>query len=650
MATTNTNINTLNPDSSTEFVRPHMEDASTIITSMDPSISLSTNISNDLTILAIQLLIRGYGKTSLKYNLGMSFPKLLNQKIYFPFKVAISIDDILTTLGPSIHLNPPDKEELITFFTSPELISQVVTNAKKRLIETYQIDNEYNNYIVSNVNQAIQKGIIKNNLQLLNNLLFLDDSNIFLNKRQFVINDSKELKPQINDFKEQLSKKTPINSILNCNGIIFVSPILEQKTLTSSVTRLNLNLIIRGQRKGIVKNYNPGMSFSSLKDRIIYFPFTIKITKQNLIKALDLEPYNKPTNNDLISVFTRPGLLSLAIKDALKSGEKAVSTIDEANEKGIIQNNLNLINKFLFAPKSLITIYGHNYTIHSSDGISPEINKFKNELITKKNPLTIKLECNIILNVLDSATPSDIEFKRLSCKMRKDLIIQDLEEVLGIEIEKDIKKDIKYLKRAPAISRYEYYKKKGQLYPEYMPPGYFPYYPYLPDYSSKYMEPQTRKVRRRPITESIYRRGPVTTSTFTTRRPTTSSTLDTFSSPQDISPSRFEERPTSRLQEELERRKELEKQRYMMPYGVPYGFIPPVPYAPPPYTKQTRKTRFSPNTKAITRPYPYPYTQYGVPPYYGPSPYTKLTPNRTRKGGKYLKKNKTIKNKYKTKS
>jgi hypothetical protein len=267
----------------------------------------------------------------------------------------------------------------------------------------------------------------------------------------------------------------------------------------------------------------------------------------------------------------------------------------------------------------------------------PEINIFKNELIQRKSPLLIKLKCNTILNVLDTASATDVEFKRLSCQMRKDLIIQDLEEILGTEIERDIKKDIKYLKRAPKISKYDYYKKKGLLYPEYQS-GYFPYYPgYMPPYLSDYYGTapsslQKTRRRRKPITESIYRRGPVTTSAFTTQRPSTASTLDTFTSPDSLSPSRFEEKPTSKLE------RELEKQRYLQPYPYQYGMYP-YQYQPSKLTKKQTSSK-------TTSPYPIPYGMgmMAPPPFQYQTPSKKIITNKTRrilKGGK--KYNKTIK-------
>lgn len=656
MATTQPIISNIS-DKSDTFIRPPIKASSEIFASLDPSIPLETNKSNDLTVLGIQLLIRGYRKTSINYNLGMSFPSLNNQKIYFPFKTSITLDDLYKTIGSSSYYESPSKTELITLFTSPELMSEVVSNAKKRILSNYDKDT-YKNYIVSNINQSIQKGIVKQNLELLNNILFLNDTKIFLNNKAYLIDDSKELKPQFNDFKSQLEKNTPINSILNCNGILIISPILEQKKVISSVTRLNINVIVRGQRKGNVPDYDPGMSFPNLKGKTIYFPFTIKVSKKDLIYALDLQSNIKPNNNEMMSVFTKPGLLKLAIRNALKSGETTVNTIDEAENKNIIRDNLNLINELLFEPKNNITIYGHVYTIHSSDGITAEINKFKNELLSGKAPLLLKLQCNVILNILDSASPSELEFKRLSCDMRKNLIIQDLEEILGTEIERDIRKDIKYLRRAPKISKWDYYKKKGEYYPQgYFPglypqqyPGYLGYPPYYPDISGEI----TKKVRK-PITESIFQRGPLRVSRFTTKPVTTASTLDTFTSPEKISPSKFEERPSTNLQDEILRRKFLEQQGLYQPYAYPYQyqfpFQPPYPMIPPQYLTpttrkqlQTRKKRqqLSPSSKTRTKfitgmpsPYVYPYQYPGT------------IANKTRKtlkgGYKFKHNNKTIK-------
>lgn len=653
--TDSNNINIPSIDDSSGFERPSVQTSSNIFASLDPSISLETNKSNDLTILGIQLLIRGYRKDSINYNLGMSFPNLKNQKIYFPFKTALTLDDLYKTISEGSYYDTPSKEELATLFTTPDLISQVILNAKKRIINNYKQD-EYKNYIVSSLNLSIQKGIIKNNLQLLNDILFLNNSKISINNKEYLIDDSKELKPLYNEFKAKLDKNTPINSTLNCNGILIISPILEQKKLISSVTRLNLNLVIRGQRKGLVPNYDIGMTFPSLKGKTIYFPFTIKVTKKDLIRALDLESYAKPQNKELMSVFTKPGLLRLAIKNSLKSGENPVNTIDEAVNKNIIKDNLDLINNILFSPKSNITIYTHVYTIHSTDGIVPEINKFKNSLLSGKPALILKLQSNVILNVLDSASPSDLEFKKLSCSMRKDLIIQDLEEILGTEIERDIKKDIKYLRRAPAISKYDYYKKKEQYYPGYYPGAYPGLYPglYPGAYPGMYLgQPQEEepiKRRRKPITESIYRKGPVTTSAFTTRPISTASTLDTFTSPEKISPSRFEERPTTELAEELSKQKQLgmlpsTQYPYVYPYMYPYGqqFTPQLSKKQNITRKKYLQQQYG-QTRKITQPilpspYPYPYQPVFQ------TPMTTTTTKKTRKnlGGGNKRKNKTIK-------
>jgi len=656
MAISEPNINIPTTIDESGFQRPPVQTSSNIFASLDPSISLETNKSNDLTILGVQLLIRGYSKSSITYNLGLMFPSLINQKIYFPFKTAIIIDDLYQTIGEGSFYEKPSREELITLFTTTDLISEVILNAKKRILNTFKLD-EYKNYIVSNINQSIQKGIIKNNLNLLNEILFLNNSKININNKQFLIDDSTELKPLYNNFKTQLEKNTPINSVLTCNGIITVSPILQQTKSISSVTRLNLNLVIRGQRKGIVPNYDIGMSYSSLKGKTIYFPFTIKITKKDLLRALDLESYAKPSNQDLISVFTKPGLLRLAIKSSLKSGQMPVNTIDEAIKKDIIKNNINLINELLFSPKQNITIYTHVYTIHSTDGIIPEINKFKNQLISGKQPLSLKLQCNVVLNVLDSATPSDIEFKKLSCSMRKNLIIQDLEEILGTEFERDIKKDIKYLRRAPAISKYDYYRKKDEYYPGYYPqyfpgqyqpafPGYlqYPGYPYI--YSDEENKLKTIR-KRKPITESIFKRGPITTSAFTTRPFSTASTLDTFTSPERISPSRFEERPTSNLEKQLNLQKKLQEQsyQYQYPYLNPYGptgqFITPI-------SSRKNKTRknylqeIKPTTRKIMQP-TLPYQTAFMNPYMYPTQTLRKT-KRNLKGGKKIHYyNKTIK-------
>lgn len=120
-----------------------------------------------------------------------------------------------------------------------------------------------------------------------------------------------------------------------------------------------LNTRIRGQAK---LKYKPSMTVPGVRSDTVYFNPIIKLSKN----AINSIPRGYPESEIYTQFFDENAFQSL-VNRSITNISQAIIPIDEATQKGIVDNNIELILNTLFKKNANFYIQGKPYTIYSHD-------------------------------------------------------------------------------------------------------------------------------------------------------------------------------------------------------------------------------------------------------------------------------------------
>lgn len=194
-----------------------------------------------------------------------------------------------------------------------------------------------------------------------------------------------------------------------------------------NISELLISINVLGDINFKITKFTPKMTYSSSYQNTILFVPNIPITLDSLIKSNVAVKKNNYIPSDFINVFSNPTLLNKVIRYIKQRSDFKPTSIEDAERKGYIRDNINLILSIYFANDNKISINYKKYPIHSY--------QWDEEYQTvKSNKKLYDYKINIDLYVLDtSKTGKSSERRELTCDKKRRNIALDLKS-LGIDI------------------------------------------------------------------------------------------------------------------------------------------------------------------------------------------------------------------------
>lgn len=196
---------------------------------------------------------------------------------------------------------------------------------------------------------------------------------------------------------------------------------------TTNVSELIISINVIGDITFKIDKFNPKMIYHSSNENIVLFVPNVPITMDTLIKSNVGVKKERYRPSDFINVFSSPILLNQVIQYIKKNTNIKPVSISEAERKGYIKSNIELILSIYFDNENFISIINRNYPIHSYnwDGAYKATKTTKN---------VVNYTINIDLYVLSDKKSGTIsERTLLTCDMKRRNIAIDLKG-LGLDV------------------------------------------------------------------------------------------------------------------------------------------------------------------------------------------------------------------------
>lgn len=249
-------------------------------------------------------------------------------------------------------------------------------------------------------------------------------------------------------------------------------------------SRLNIVFSTKGDLSEKNVSFTPNMVFIKNKSTVIFFPPTVKITKELVKTAV-------PQAGREIDVFTSRSYFTQFMKYATNKRRFKPISLAKAEETGIVESNFKYFKDIFFKRNNRIFIGTRAYSI-----ISSKLDMSESKIPKDSNNLNFVMHVN--LNIIDSRNDTFIQRTKLSCKDKRANINEQWDAFFGEPFFDDGLPENKRLgQQAPAMftndqglaldKRPARYKKLTPFMP-YAQPGYNPYQPQLP--VRGYLNPQ----------------------------------------------------------------------------------------------------------------------------------------------------------------
>jgi hypothetical protein len=196
----------------------------------------------------------------------------------------------------------------------------------------------------------------------------------------------------------------------------------------SFISELIISINVSGGISFKIDTFNPKMVYrNSLENRILFIPM-IPITMNELIKSNVGVKKNTYRPSDFINVFSNPQNLNTVIQYIKTKTNIKPLTIEEAERKGYIKNNIDLILSIYFDNENKLTYNNRIFPIHSYTW-NGEYSKIP---VNGKSVPNYKI--NIELYLLDNrSSGNNTERNSMTCDLKRRNIAMDLKE-LGFNI------------------------------------------------------------------------------------------------------------------------------------------------------------------------------------------------------------------------
>ena len=133
----------------------------------------------------------------------------------------------------------------------------------------------------------------------------------------------------------------------------------------SFISELIISINVSGGISFKIDTFNPKMVYrNSLENRILFIPM-IPITMNELIKSNVGVKKNTYRPSDFINIFSNPQNLNTVIQYIKTKTNIKPLTIEEAERKGYIKNNIDLILSIYFDNENKLTYNNRIFPIHS---------------------------------------------------------------------------------------------------------------------------------------------------------------------------------------------------------------------------------------------------------------------------------------------
>ncbi len=195
----------------------------------------------------------------------------------------------------------------------------------------------------------------------------------------------------------------------------------------SNINQLNISINVLGDIDFKITKFLPKMIYpSSLQNAVLFVP-NVRITLDTLIKSNVAIKKTKYKPSDFVNVFSNPNLLNKVIRYIKQKSNFKPTSIKEAERKGYIKDNIDLILSIYFADDNQILINNKKYPLHSYEWNGEYKTVKSNQNITNYN-------IDLDLYVLNQNKSGDISQKRaLTCDIKRRKIALDLKE-LGFNV------------------------------------------------------------------------------------------------------------------------------------------------------------------------------------------------------------------------
>ena len=196
----------------------------------------------------------------------------------------------------------------------------------------------------------------------------------------------------------------------------------------SNISELIISINVLGDINFKITKFIPKMVYpTSLQNTILFVP-NVPITLDSLIKSNVAPPKQtsyKPS--DFVNVFSNPNLLNKVIRYIKQKSSFKPTSLTEAERKGYIKDNIELILSIYFADDNRISINYKKYPIHSYE--------WNNEYQTIKTNKTVpNYSINIDLYVLNYVGSKNVSDRSgITCDKKRRNIALDLKE-LGFDV------------------------------------------------------------------------------------------------------------------------------------------------------------------------------------------------------------------------
>lgn len=222
-----------------------------------------------------------------------------------------------------------------------------------------------------------------------------------------------------------------------------------------NISNLIIDINILGDINHKINKFSPKMIYNTSYENNILFIPNVPIDMKTLANSNIVSKKENYKPSDFLPVFSNPILLNELVQYIINKKKSKPVNIKEAERKGYINQNINLILSIYFNNNNKIKINNRNYPIHSYNW-----NKEYDTIYTKKKFQDFNI--NIDLYVFDDKSSVNFSEKsRISCDIKRRKIALDLSE-LGYKVDIPTVGKAEPPKYTPSIRGGYYSKKHGK--------------------------------------------------------------------------------------------------------------------------------------------------------------------------------------------
>lgn len=224
-----------------------------------------------------------------------------------------------------------------------------------------------------------------------------------------------------------------------------------------NISQLLININALGDINHTINKFNPKMIYSTSSENNILFIPNVPIDMKILANSNIITNQDDYKPSDFLPVFSNSILLNELVQYIIKKKKIKPVNIEDAERKGYINQNIDLILSIYFNNNNKIKINNRKYPIHSYTW-----NKEYHTIYTKKTFPDFNI--NIDLYVFDDKSSVNFSEKsRITCDIKRRKIALDLRE-LGYEVDIPNIGKTELPKYTPSIRGGYYSKKCGKYY------------------------------------------------------------------------------------------------------------------------------------------------------------------------------------------